>query len=96
MSAMRPATVAAIAMAIATLAVIALVMGIVAAMPSGSVFVKSCGHLLDARYRGGKATPGCGTEVHQRRIEVGIAAGVAGLAAVIGVVAISSAARDRG
>jgi len=92
----RPGTVAAIAFAVAGFAVIALVMGVVAAMPSSTPGVRSCGHVLDARYRGGKAPSGCGTEVDQRRLEIGVAAAVAGIAAVVGVTAINSAIRDRG
>ena len=82
-------------MAAAALAIIALVMGVVAAMPSDRGAVKSCGHLLDARYRHGAPPAGCAGPLHQRRAEVAGAAGVAGIGLVVILVASGQSLRRR-
>jgi hypothetical protein len=71
---------------------IALLMGIFAAMPSRAGG-PTCGHLLDQ----GKAHKSveCRSELHDRRIEVVIAASVAGTAAIVGSVAYAAALKER-
>lgn len=76
------------------LAVIALLMGVFAAMPSNARTAHSCGHLLDPEYRHGRPRPGCAAPLHERRIVVAGTAGVAGVTAIIGVAATARALRS--
>jgi hypothetical protein len=90
----RAGNVVAVALAVLALAIIALLMGVFAAMPSDAPTTKSCGHLLDATYRHGRPPAGCAQPLHQRRVVVAAAASVAGLAALTGVAASARALRS--
>jgi hypothetical protein len=82
----RPGTVVGGAAVIGVLAVIALLMGVFAAMPDKGG-AGSCGHLLDRTRSAPASSRTCRSALHERRIEVTAAAVVGGGAAIVGVVA---------
>jgi hypothetical protein len=84
---LRPATVVVGAMLVGALAMIALLMGLFVPMHASGPKAASCGHLLDASYRHGPSRSGCAEPLRDRRIEVAVAAVVAGAAGVVGLAA---------
>jgi hypothetical protein len=92
----RAGTVVAMAMAIGALSLIALVMGVFAALPAPTgTSTGSCGHLLDGTRRSPPSPAGCDTVLHGRRVQVAVAAGVAGAAAVVGATAFARVVAER-
>jgi hypothetical protein len=81
----RPGTVVAGAAAIGALALIALLMGVFAAMPAKGG-VGSCGHLFDPTRGGVQQNLRCDSALRDRRVEVTAAAVVVGAAAIVGLV----------
>jgi hypothetical protein len=86
-------SVLAAAVAIAAVAVIALIMGIVAALPRAPA-ERSCGHLFDPSNRNLDPASPCAGLLRDRRFAVGGAAVVAGAASVVGVVAYHRVVSD--
>ena len=87
--------VLAAALIVAALAVIAVTMGIVTALPAGAAGQASCGHLFDAAYRRAVADPNCRRAVDDRRVAVSGAAGLAGAALVVGALAFDRVVVER-